>query len=53
MLTKKELAEKLKVSEITVDRMIANGLPKIKVGRQNRFIYEDVLEYFKNNTKEV
>lgn len=48
LLNKKELAEKLKVAEITINRLLAKGMPRIKVGRQVRFNFDDVLEWLKN-----
>lgn len=47
MLTKKDLAEKLQVSVVTINRMLAEGMPKIKVRGQVRFIYEDIEKWLK------
>lgn len=49
MLTKKNLAEKLQVSEATINRMLVDGMPKIKVRGQVRFIYEDVEKWLKGD----
>ena len=48
MLTKKELAEKLSVSVYTVDRLIAKGMPRVKVGSCVRFEYEEVVKWLKS-----
>lgn len=50
MLTKKDLAEKLQVSEVTINRLLSEGLPKIKVRGQIRFVYEDVEAWLKSKT---
>lgn len=47
LLTKKELAEVLKISEVSVNRYLTQGMPHIKVGRNVRFQLEEVLEWFK------
>lgn len=47
MLTKKQLAEKLKVSVYTIDRLRKKGLPAVKVGSNIRFDYEDVAKWLK------
>ena len=48
LLSKKELADKLGIAEITINRLLTKGLPRIKVGRQVRFDYVEVLEWLKN-----
>lgn len=53
MLTKNELAEELKISVVTINRLLAKGLPKVKVGGQVRFIYEDVEKWLKNGGQNV
>ena len=50
-LTKKELGLKLKVSISTINRLIADGLPKFYVGGQVRFIMEDVESWLKERNK--
>lgn len=46
LLTPKEVAERLAVSETTVHRLVARGeLPAIRVGRQWRFAPADVESY--------
>jgi len=51
ILTKKELAEKLKISTRTIDRMIRRGMPKLKYEYTVRFIWEDVENWLKNDTE--
>ena len=54
MLNKKELANYLKISLTTVDRMINYGVPYYKTSPDNgliRFDLEEVKEWMKNNTK--
>ena len=48
LLTKEELAEKLKCSVRKIDKDLANGLPKVKIGTLVRFDYNDVVEWYKN-----
>lgn len=47
MLTKKEMAEFLKVSEVTLNRMLADGMPRLKVRGSVRFIKEDIIEWLR------
>jgi len=47
MLTRKELAEKLNMSERTIDRHRKNGMPFIKIGKSIRFEYVEVLKWIK------
>ncbi len=49
MITKKELANKLNVSLSTIDRLMVNGVPFVKIGKSVRFEYEAVVEWIKNN----
>ena len=54
MLSKSELAEYLKVSVSTVERMMGYGVPYYKTSSDNgliRFDLEEVKESMKNNTK--
>ncbi len=48
MLDKKDLAKELKVSIPTIDRLIAKGMPKIKVGKAVRFEYPEVVAWLKS-----
>ncbi len=46
LLTRKELAQKLKVSVITINRWEKSGLPVIKVnGNRPRYDYQKVLDW--------
>lgn len=48
MLNKKQIAEVLGVSVSMVNKLMAQGMPKIKIGRAVRFEKEVVLEWVKN-----
>ena len=50
-IDKKELSKKLKVSISTIDRLMAKGMPIIKIGKTVRFNFDDVLEWLKQNGK--
>lgn len=50
-LTKKELSEKLKVSEMTIYRLMKNGMPVIYVGGQPRFNFEEVDKWLRERGK--
>lgn len=50
-LTKKELAQLLKVHESTVDRWRREGLPYIKVSRKVLFDEAQVKEWLKEKAK--
>jgi len=51
-LTKKELAELLKVTIRTIDRLcVYEDLPFIKFGRNVRFEKDKVLEWIRNHNK--
>lgn len=48
ILTKKQLAEFLKVSQITIDRYEAKGMPVLRPPEGSpRYCQEDVLEWMK------
>lgn len=50
-LSTKELAKKLNVPLATIYFWIAkNEIPHIKIGKHHRFLYEEVLVFFKNKT---
>ena len=50
LLTRKELAKLLKISEKTIDRLReGRKIPFCKVGRSIRFNKKDVLEYLEQN----
>lgn len=48
MLKKQELAEKLNISVPMVDKLMREGMPKIKIGKSVRFDYEEVLMWIKD-----
>ncbi len=48
ILTKNELSEILKVTEKTIDRLRAKGLPSFKVGTKVRFNKAKVIEWLEN-----
>ena len=54
MMTKKELMEWLKISHITVDRMLKRGIPHYKTSSSKcgelRFEKQEVLEWLRKNT---
>ena len=47
MLNKKQLAKKLNISIPMIDKLMKNGMPKIKIGKSVRFEYEEVLKWIK------
>lgn len=47
MLTKKELAEFLKVHVNTIDNFVRQGMPHYRFGKSVRFDQTEVLEWFK------
>jgi len=49
MKTKKEIAETLKLSIPTIDRLMKKGMPYYKIGRSVRFKEEEVLEWTGKN----
>ena len=50
-LTTRELAKKLSVPINTVYFWISkNEIPYIKIGKHNRFNYEEVMAFFRNKT---
>lgn len=45
MLTRRELAARLRVSVMTVDRMMANGSIRVhRIGRDPRFLWSEVVK---------
>lgn len=53
LLTKDELAAKLKVSRLTVGRYVKLGMPYYKVQRAIRFDFEEVKAWLRAKTDEV
>lgn len=51
LLTKQELAGRLKMKVRTVEEHLKKGLPKIKVGALTRFDFNEVVEYYKKEMK--
>ena len=51
MLKKTELAEKLNISVPMVDKLMREGMPRIKIGKSVRFDYEEVLTWLKERGK--
>ena len=50
----KELAEKLNVSVNTIYYWVhKKEIPYVKMGKHNRFCYEEVMNYFFKKTKEI
>lgn len=47
MLKKTELAEKLNISVPMVDKLMREGMPRIKIGKSVRFDYEEVVRWLK------
>lgn len=47
MLNKKELAEKLGISVSMVNKLLAQGMPKINIGKSVRFECEEVVKWIK------
>jgi excisionase family DNA binding protein len=50
-LSTKELMALLRVSRSTISRLLEEGLPCLKVGGQNRFLKEEVIEWLKEREK--
>ena len=51
MLKKKELADKLRISVPMVDKLMREGMPRIKIGKSVRFDYEEVVAWLKEKNK--
>ena len=47
MLKKNELAEKLNISVPMVDKLMREGMPRIKIGKSVRFDYDEVVKWLK------
>ena len=52
-LSTKELMALLRVSRSTISRLLEEGLPCLKVGHQNRFPKEEVIEWLKERDEVV
>ena len=54
LLTKRELAERLRLTPRTVENMMAAGLPYYRLGsRRSRFDWSQVKEYLDENCRTV
>ena len=51
LYTKKELANKLKVSLSTINNLIKKGVPHIKMEKAVRFDFDEVLKWIKERGK--
>ena len=51
VLTRTQLAKKIKVSYKSICRWEKDGLPHIRMGKRPRFNYDDVIKWFKKNDK--
>ena len=52
MLKKNELAEKLNISVPMVDKLMREGMPRIKIGTAVRFELVEVVKWLKERGKE-
>lgn len=51
MLNKKDLAARLSISVSMVNKLLAKGMPHIKIGKSVRFDYDEVLTWIKERNK--
>ena len=51
MITKKELAKLLHLSVATIDRLMTQGMPKMKIGKAVRFDYGEVTEWLRERNE--
>lgn len=47
MLNKKELAKELSISVSMVDKLLAQGMPHLKIGKSVRFELTEVMNWIK------
>ena len=47
MITKKQLAEKMQVTPVTINNLMKQGLPFYKFGRSVRYDWDEVLKWTK------
>lgn len=52
MLTKKELAEELRISIPTIDRQLKLGMPHVNIGKAVRFELDEVVKWLKEKSNE-
>lgn len=48
LMTRGELAKKMRVSNRTIQRYSKRGMPFVKIGRLYRYDYDDVVNWFVN-----
>ena len=53
LISRKELAQKLDTSLVTIRRMEADGMPVMRSGYLIRYNLEEVICWMKENSKEV
>lgn len=51
MLNKKELAKELAISLSMVDKLLAQGMPHLKIGKSVRFELQEVYNWIKGRNK--
>ncbi len=51
LLTRKEMARELRVSQPTLDAQVRDGMPHIKIGKQYLFDYTDVITWLKSRSQ--
>lgn len=51
LFTSKEVREYFKISVSTLDTWIANGVPKMRIGRQNRYDIPAIVEWLEEQNK--
>ena len=52
MLTKKELADELRISIPTIDRQLKLGMPHVNIGKAVRFELDEVVKWLKDKGNE-
>ena len=52
LFTSKEIREYFKISISTLDNWIADGVPKMSIGRQNRYDIQAVVKWLEERNKE-
>ena len=51
MLKKTDLAKELNISIASIDRLMAKGMPYLKIGKSVRFDLEKVINYLEREVK--
>lgn len=52
LFTSKEIREYFKISISTLDNWIAEGVPKMSIGRQNRYDIQAIIKWLEERNKE-